>query len=135
MKKLTIIIILLLTITAAYGQSVDEMIRLNEEAKKLYNQANFHGAAQKWQQGLKIAKKMNDQQGIAIFTGNLGLVYHNLGDYPKALSYYERALAIRRAIGDKKGEGAKDNFADKHLQYSHENLKITDMKGRHYSLW
>jgi len=104
MKKLTIII-LLITITAAYGQSVDEWIRLNEEATKLYNQANFHGAARKWQQGLKITKKMNDQQGIAIFTGNLGFVYDDLGDYQKSLSYYEQALAINRAIGDKKWIG------------------------------
>ena len=135
MKKLTTVIILLITITAAHGQSVDEMVRLDKEATKLYNQSNFHGAAQKWQQGLKIAKKMNYQQGIAILTGNLGVAYWNLGDYQKALSYYEWALEIHRAIGDTKGERAKDNFADKHLQYSHENLKITDMKGRHYSLW
>lgn len=39
------------------------------------------------------------------FVGSLGLVYTNLGPYPKALAYHEQALAIRREIGDRQGEG------------------------------
>jgi tetratricopeptide (TPR) repeat protein len=31
----------------------------------------------------------------ATYYFNIGAVYDNMGEYPKALSYYERALAIR----------------------------------------
>jgi tetratricopeptide (TPR) repeat protein len=35
----------------------------------------------------------------------IGMVYSDLGDYPKALSYYEQSLKIKRQIGHRKGEG------------------------------
>ena len=36
--------------------------------------------------------------------GNIGNVYYDLFDYPKALEYHEKSLAIAREIGDKEGE-------------------------------
>jgi len=55
---------------------------------------------------LAIDRESDYKKGIGNNLSNIGIVYKNLGDYQKALSYYERALAIRREIGDKKGEGA-----------------------------
>jgi tetratricopeptide (TPR) repeat protein len=36
---------------------------------------------------------------------NLGLVSDSLGKKPEALDYYQQALAIRREVGDRRGEG------------------------------
>jgi CHAT domain-containing protein len=38
--------------------------------------------------------------------GNIGVVYHHLGNYPKALDYYQQDLKIRKEIGDKRGIGS-----------------------------
>jgi tetratricopeptide (TPR) repeat protein len=36
----------------------------------------------------------------------LGIAYHRLGDYRKAIEYHEQSLIIKREIGDRLGEGA-----------------------------
>ncbi|KXK54816.1 MAG: Tetratricopeptide repeat protein [Chlorobi bacterium OLB7] len=36
-------------------------------------------------------------------TGNIGNVYAFLSDYPKALEYYSRALAMREELGERSG--------------------------------
>jgi len=41
-------------------------------------------------------------EGISL--GNLGSVYNSLGDYQKAIAFYEQSLNIARKIGDKKHE-------------------------------
>ena len=37
--------------------------------------------------------------------GNLGNAYQSLGDYRKAIEYYEKHLKIATEIGDQAGEG------------------------------
>jgi len=44
-----------------------------------------------------------------VFLDNLGIVYKKLGQYQKALSYYQQALEIDREIGDRRGEEADLN--------------------------
>ncbi len=41
--------------------------------------------------------------GIASKTGNLGSAYFCLGEYQKAIEYYEKGLEISTAIGDLSG--------------------------------
>jgi tetratricopeptide (TPR) repeat protein len=41
--------------------------------------------------------------------GHSGQNHHYLGEYTPALEYYEQSLAIRRAIGDRSGEGTTLN--------------------------
>ncbi|MFA4906668.1 MAG: tetratricopeptide repeat protein, partial [archaeon] len=134
MKRLVLFLMVVSITAMVYGQSIDEMIHLNEEATNLCNQSNFYGAAQKWEQGLVIAKRMDHKEGISLFIGNLGVVYNYLGDYPRALSYHEQALKIKREIGDKEGEGRDlgnigivySNLGDypKALSYYEQALKI-----------
>ena len=48
---------------------------------------------------------MGDRAGEARAFGNLGNVYHSLGDFQKAMEYYERHLKISKEVGDRAGEG------------------------------
>jgi tetratricopeptide (TPR) repeat protein len=44
------------------------------------------------------------QQTYADVCNNLGGTYHSLGQYLQAINFYEQSLAIKREIGDRKGE-------------------------------
>ena len=46
---------------------------------------------------------IGDQSGIANQTGNLGNAYLGLGEYQKAIEYYEKGLEISTAIGNQLG--------------------------------
>ncbi len=107
MKRLIFVLAVVLTAAFVYGQSdFERMQTLSYEGAELYNHSDFYGAAQKWEEGLKIARRTVNRQAISVFIGNLGVVYDDLGDYSKAISYHEQALKIFREIGDKKKEGA-----------------------------
>ncbi len=56
-------------------------------------------------QALEISQPINNRKGKGATLHNLGVVYNELGQYSKALSFYQQALVIRREIGDKLGEG------------------------------
>ncbi|MEM6403200.1 MAG: tetratricopeptide repeat protein [Cyanobacteria bacterium P01_D01_bin.116] len=47
---------------------------------------------------------MGDKSGEATTLNNIGAVYSDLGEKQKALSYYNQALLLGRAVGDKSGE-------------------------------
>ncbi|WP_445251973.1 tetratricopeptide repeat protein, partial [Microcoleus sp. B3-D7] len=53
------------------------------------------------QQHLAIAREIKDRQSEGKALGNLGLAYHNLGDYAKAIEYTQQWLAIAREIKDR----------------------------------
>ena len=48
---------------------------------------------------------MGDRAGEGKAHGNLGNAYHSLGDFQKAIEYYERDLKISKEVGDSAGEG------------------------------
>jgi tetratricopeptide (TPR) repeat protein len=52
---------------------------------------------------LAASEKANRLMGIveAYTLNTLGTLYDELGDFPHALTYYDRGLAIRKDIGDK----------------------------------
>ncbi|MEC4812629.1 MAG: CHAT domain-containing protein, partial [Scytonema sp. PMC 1069.18] len=57
------------------------------------------------QQSLTILREIKDRRGEGQSLGNLGLAYHSLGDYPKAIDYHQQSLTILREIKDRRGEG------------------------------
>jgi CHAT domain-containing protein len=54
---------------------------------------------------LAIEREIGDRKGEANSLGNLGGVYHSLGQYRKAIEFNQQSLAIEREIGDREGEG------------------------------
>lgn len=53
----------------------------------------------------EAARRRGDQEVEGKHIGTLGTTYFSLGEYPRAIEYYEEALKITHAIGDKHGEG------------------------------
>jgi len=89
----------------AEGISIEELDHLNQEGKDDYYIDNYPTALKKWQTALDKVR-FAYKHGISKFLTNQGMMYQNLGDYQKALDYYQQALTIDRKIGDKGGEGA-----------------------------
>src|SRR5205085_1497028 len=53
---------------------------------------------------LKMDEALGNKIGIANHLGNIGLIYQEQDDYPKALEYFFKALKMNEAIGSKHGE-------------------------------
>jgi len=47
--------------------------------------------------------QVGDKKGIANSLNNIGAIYNDQGNYPRALEYYIKGLAIREESGDKNG--------------------------------
>ncbi|HAZ49105.1 MAG TPA: hypothetical protein DCZ55_32825, partial [Cyanobacteria bacterium UBA11371] len=61
------------------------------------------------QQALAIVREVGYRAMEGTTLNNIGAVYGSLGQYPKALEFFQQALAIRREIGDKAEEGTTLN--------------------------
>ncbi len=86
----------------SWGQRLQDYYKQGVEK---YNRSDFRGALEVWEQGLKRGRDTNNRQATGAFLNVIGVVYDELGDYPKALSYYKKALKIKSEIGDRSGEG------------------------------
>ena len=92
---------------SAQDEEWDRAFALLTEGQKRYDLSDFHGAIQKWEQALSIAKRLNrGQETIHTIISHLGSAYGELDDYRKAIRYFEQALAISEGSGDKKSKGA-----------------------------
>jgi tetratricopeptide (TPR) repeat protein len=86
-----------------------------------------------------VSRKKAVKSGIVKSIGNLGLVYKEKGDYPKALEYLLRALKINEELNNKSGIAAnlinialiyaEQKDAEKALDYSLRSLKIMEELG------
>ena len=68
------------------------------------NQRDLQQALETWDKGKDIAAKLNDIQLEGMMTGNVGNVYHNMGQPGKAIPYREKAIKLAQEISDKKQE-------------------------------
>jgi tetratricopeptide (TPR) repeat protein len=55
--------------------------------------------------GLAGARRLGDRAAEGVHLGSLGIAYRELGEYRRAIEYYERQLKIVHEIGDRQGEG------------------------------
>jgi tetratricopeptide (TPR) repeat protein len=56
---------------------------------------------------LTIHREIGNRQGEATQLGNLGGAYYNLGQFERAIDYYNQALTIHREIGNRQGEATQ----------------------------
>jgi tetratricopeptide (TPR) repeat protein len=53
---------------------------------------------------LEITRRIGDRQGEADSLIDLGDAYKSLGEYQRAIDFYQQSLEIQRQIGDRNGE-------------------------------
>ena len=99
-------------IEAAYGQIQWAWARLPERAVLAWVWAigNYQRIRGLWREyivwaerGLAVAQVAEQHQDEGTLLNNIGAVYDSLGERQKALDYYEQALPIREAVGDRRG--------------------------------
>ncbi len=74
--------------------------RLNKKGIEQFNQGKFREALKTFETVLGIFRQIGDRTGEATVINNIGQIYHKLGEYPKALEYYQQVLLIAKATGD-----------------------------------
>jgi len=73
---------------------------LNKQGIEQFNQGKFREALKTFETVLGIFRQIGDRTGEATVINNIGQIYHKLGEYPKALEYYQQVLLIAKATGD-----------------------------------
>ncbi|MBE9126465.1 tetratricopeptide repeat-containing protein [Coleofasciculus sp. LEGE 07092] len=58
-----------------------------------------------YQQSLDIARVLGDPSGEGAALNNLGNAHYSLGDYDKAINYYQQDLAISEELEDELAKG------------------------------
>ncbi|HRH60762.1 MAG TPA: tetratricopeptide repeat protein, partial [Chitinophagaceae bacterium] len=101
--------------------AIREVLNDEEQLRNAYNNMAFiyketgliNNSLELNFKALSLAEKRNKEDEIANSLNNIGQVYHKfLLDYKKALEYYNKALALREKMDDKKGTGLlKNNIA------------------------
>jgi len=83
-----------------------------EQGVKLYRQGTAESLRQaiaKFEEALVLWRQVGDKKQEATTLNNIGLVYDNLGEKQKALSFYNQSLPLSRLVGDKSGEATTLN--------------------------
>ncbi len=65
---------------------------------------DYETAIRLYQQALDIRVAIDDTWGIGISLSNIGSAYGMLGEHAQALDYFQRALAVNRTIGRRRGD-------------------------------
>ena len=79
---------------------------LDECGSASKERSDLTGALAAWVRSLAIEERRGRPTGVARALGNLGVVHDALGEYAKAVEYYERALPMFAAAGDHAGEAS-----------------------------
>jgi tetratricopeptide (TPR) repeat protein len=56
-----------------------------------------------YRQQLSIAEMLGDRNGISVALGSIGNLFHEQGEYDRAMQFHQRKLAIDEELGDRRG--------------------------------
>jgi CHAT domain-containing protein/uncharacterized protein HemY len=121
-------------VAQAIEVSEAEAYRLMQQGSQQLQTDQFQAALNSWQQALQIYRTIKHRRGEGAALGLLGVTYHSLGNYAKAIEYSQQSLAITREIKNRPGEGlalsnlgnayrSLGNYA-KAIEYSQQYLAI-----------
>jgi len=86
------------------------LLQLHDKATKLFRlgcqyQVNYqhHEAIQEFEASLNARKQLHIPTTACL--GQIGIVYHSLGNFNKAIEFFQKGLAIAVEVGDRAGEG------------------------------
>lgn len=80
-------------------ENIDVALGLNSLARAEMDSGDYTAAERDYREALRIAKKINDQEGIAIYTGNLAALALSRKDWPNAEMLAREALSLSEAVG------------------------------------
>ena len=119
MKRITLCILLISypLLLLSQNKKADSLYRVLQRAKEDSNKINTLNSLSNilWGDGKydtalvcssnarEIALKIGFNKGVAEANDNIGIIYGQLGDYPKSLQYFFEALKIYQGAGNKKG--------------------------------
>jgi tetratricopeptide (TPR) repeat protein len=94
--------------TLVMGQSKEEGIKLFNEGEELRKNAksdeDVKRSIEKHEKALRIFEKVKFHKGVGVVADNLGRIYYQRRQYPKAVECYERSLTMARKLRDKQVE-------------------------------
>ncbi len=99
---LTLLIVLAAPLLRAEGETAGEILA---RGRQVYTEQGPEGALPLFERALDLYRKAVDRRGEAIVFGYIGNCHKRLGDLPLALDYLNKALTIKRQLGDKLEEG------------------------------
>lgn len=86
---------------------ITEAVYLNQQGYDQFRQGQPQEALATFQKAIAIFRATGAKAGEAQSLNHIANVYHySLGQYPKALEFYQQALKLRQQIGDREGEWA-----------------------------
>ncbi len=74
---------------------------LNEAASQEWERKNYPAAVQFYTRSLTLNEQLNNENGMNGIYNNLGMIYHDMQQYEKALDFFKKNLVGRRAGKDK----------------------------------
>lgn len=77
---------------------------LNSLGNINHSQSNYNGALDFYMRRIPYLKE-NEKTALATNYNNIGMIQEAIKDYPKALEYFQKALDMHRATGNKRMEG------------------------------
>ena len=86
-----------------------------------------------FEESISIQEELELQDGTAPLS-NLGIIYHNKGDFKKSKEYYDKVLEINSAVDDKKGLGFIKYWIGKHYVSLFEHEKAIAYLTESYQL-
>jgi len=109
-----ILAVLFVSMQPAFGQSLEEAMRLNAQAVQLYGQGKYAEALPLAESALEIRLTLlgEKHQDTAASYKNLGELYQAMGDYGKAEPLYEKALAIDREVLGEKHQDTAQSYSN-----------------------
>jgi len=77
-----------------------------EAGVSAYAAADWSAAEAAWRDRLAIEERRENRAGIADSLGDLGAAFDPVGNYPRALEFYGRALGLKEELRDRRGMAA-----------------------------
>ncbi len=76
---------------------------LNQAATIHWEKKDYTPAIRYFEQSIRLNERINNENGIAMISNNLGMLYADLEEYEKSLQYFEYTLKTRRTNHEKIG--------------------------------
>src|SRR6266705_6113838 len=97
-----VILVVALTAAAQNGTTADELLA---HAKSVYSSTGPSAALPEYEKALAAYRALENRHGEAITLGLMGNCYKHLGNRDRALDFLDRALKMKKELGDRIEEG------------------------------